>query len=114
MDALQTLEASANASVGQELLTPLQVSATSQTPAEARHTVPALINVCVTTPPLQKSAVHALPSSVTGTLTVKWTASLLPQAFLAITTTSPLTEPTLTVMLFVVLVPTHPDGKIQV
>ena len=49
-----------------------------------------------------------------GTVTVKWTASLLPQEFLATTTTSPLTVPTLTVILFVVLVPTHPDGKIQV
>src|SRR5207245_4850548 len=53
---------------GQVALDPSQVSATSHTPAEARHTVPALPAGCVQagapTVPLHTSLVQTMPSSV--------------------------------------------------
>src|SRR5204862_3748566 len=54
------------ASAGQVVLVPVQVSAASQGPAAARHTVPALPAGCVQValPPLQMSRVQTLPSSV--------------------------------------------------
>jgi hypothetical protein len=53
----------ANRSAGHALLAPVQVSATSHTPADPRHTAPALPAACVHVPLLQVSAVHGLPSS---------------------------------------------------
>src|SRR5215831_17237968 len=51
---------------GQVVLVPVQVSATSHGPAEARQIVPALPAGCVhvTRVPLHTSAVHGFPSSV--------------------------------------------------
>src|SRR5207253_2239130 len=51
---------------GQLVLVPVQVSAASQGPAAARHTVPAFPAGCVQVAlvPLQMSRVHTLPSSV--------------------------------------------------
>jgi len=56
----------ANAFVGQVVDVPVQVSATSQTPADERHTVPALPAGCWQTAldPLQLSVVQTFPSSV--------------------------------------------------
>jgi len=55
-------------SAGQVALVPVQFSATSQSPAAARHTVPAFPAGCVhagaLTVPLHTSVVHGLPSSV--------------------------------------------------
>jgi hypothetical protein len=52
-----------NAFVGQVGLVPLQASATSQTPAAARHCAPALPATFVhPTPAVQPSTVHGLPS----------------------------------------------------
>src|SRR5439155_15060658 len=57
---------------GQLVFEPLQVSATSQAPAEARHTVPALPAACwqISLLPSQRSVVHGLPSSVQAVLLV--------------------------------------------
>ena len=45
------------------MLEPVQVSATSQTPADARHTVPAFPAVCAQLPdPLHASIVQTFPS----------------------------------------------------
>src|SRR5437879_7663154 len=54
------------ASAGHAALVPSQVSATSQSPAAARHTVPALPAGCWQRAllPSQVSVVHGLPSSV--------------------------------------------------
>jgi hypothetical protein len=54
------------ASVGHVVDEPVHVSATSHSPAAARHVVPALPAGCwqVVLEPLQVSVVHALPSSV--------------------------------------------------
>src|SRR5439155_23340730 len=64
-------------SAGQAVLAPVQVSAGSQTPAEARQIAPAFPAGCVhagaPTVPLHTSAVHTLPSSV----------QLVPDAFTA-------------------------------
>ena len=53
---------------GQEVCVPSQVSATSHSPAAARHTVPAFPAGCVhagaPTVPLHTSVVHTMPSSV--------------------------------------------------
>ena len=49
---------------GHEVLLPVQVSATSQSPADARHTVPALPATCVQLPAWQVSTVQALLSLV--------------------------------------------------
>src|SRR6266446_939180 len=53
-------------SVGQAVLVPVQLSATSHSPATARHTVPAFPAGCVHVAlvPLHTSMVHTLPSSV--------------------------------------------------
>src|SRR5436309_1837528 len=53
-------------SVGQAVLVPVQLSATSHSPATARHTVPAFPAGCVHVAlvPLHTSVVHTLPSSV--------------------------------------------------
>src|SRR5439155_2167869 len=63
-----TVFCSLKASAGQEVLVPSQASATSQPPAAARHTVPALPAGCwqVSLVPSQVSVVHGLPSSVHG------------------------------------------------
>src|SRR2546426_605291 len=57
-----------NASVGQAVLVPVQLSATSHSLTAARHTVPALPAGCVQVAlaPLHTSVVHTLPSSVHG------------------------------------------------
>src|SRR2546430_10550312 len=57
---------SLKASVGQAAFVPSQASATSHSPAAARHSVPALPAGCwqVVLVPSQVSAVHGLPSSV--------------------------------------------------
>src|SRR2546426_613309 len=54
------------ASAGQVALVPVHVSATSQSPADSRHTVPAFPAGCVQALPLPShtSRVHTLPSSV--------------------------------------------------
>src|SRR5205809_738721 len=54
------------ASVGQVVLVPVQLSATSHSPAAARHTAPAFPAGCVQVAlvPLQTSRVQTLPSSV--------------------------------------------------
>src|SRR5437773_925453 len=54
------------ASVGQEVLVPVQLSATSHSPAAARHIVPAFPAGCwqVALVPLQVAVVQTLPSSV--------------------------------------------------
>jgi len=54
------------ASAGQVLLLPSHTSCGSHSPAEARHTVPALPAGCwhVALPPLHVSVVHTFPSSV--------------------------------------------------
>src|SRR6266446_344459 len=56
------------ASVGQAVLVPVQLSATSHSLTAARHTVPALPAGCVhvALEPLHTSVVHTLPSSVHG------------------------------------------------
>src|SRR5206468_4191332 len=62
---------------GQVLLDPVQVSAGSQTPVEARQTVPALPAACwqMMLVPLQRSVVQTLPSSVQAVpLTLKTSA----------------------------------------
>ena len=47
------------------MLEPVQLSATSQAPADARHTVPAFPAVCAQEPaPLQASTVQTFPSLV--------------------------------------------------
>src|SRR5206468_3385544 len=53
------------ASVGQAAFVPSQLSATSQSPAAARHSVPAFPAACwpVVLVPSQVSVVHGLPSS---------------------------------------------------
>src|SRR5207247_10384474 len=58
--------AGAKASAGQLALAPSQLSAGSQTPAEARQTAPAFPAGCwhASFVPSQVSAVHGLPSSV--------------------------------------------------
>src|SRR3989475_4957294 len=54
------------ASVGQVVFVPVQLSATSHSPAAARHTAPAFPAGCVhvALAPLHTSVVHTLPSSV--------------------------------------------------
>src|SRR5207247_6557311 len=58
--------AGSNTSVGHVLLDPVQSSSRSQSPAEARQTVPAFPAGCwqKSLVPLQVSVVHGLPSSV--------------------------------------------------
>jgi hypothetical protein len=63
VDARQAVPAPASASAGHVVATPSQVSVTSHAPTAARHTVPAPAGAQLHTPPLQLSAVHALPSS---------------------------------------------------
>src|SRR5205814_10597659 len=46
VEARQTTKLGSNMSVGHVLLVPVQVSSTSQAPAAARHTVPALPAAC--------------------------------------------------------------------
>src|SRR5206468_5270218 len=64
----QTVLEGRKASAAQVVLVPLQVSAASQGPAAARHTVPAFPAGCVQrgllTVPLHVSVVQTLPSSV--------------------------------------------------
>src|SRR5919198_1348416 len=64
---MQLVDAEAKPSAGHALEVPVQVSATSHWPAEARHSVPALPAGCVhagaPAVPLHTSVVHTLPSS---------------------------------------------------
>ena len=66
VEARQTTKLGSNMSVGHVLLVPVQVSSTSQAPAAARHTVPALPAACwqASLVPLHVSVVQTLPSSV--------------------------------------------------
>src|SRR6266404_4540147 len=68
VSAVQAVPAACLASVGQAVLVPSQVSATSHSPAAARHTVPAFPAGCVQAGepevPLHTSVVQTLPSSV--------------------------------------------------
>src|SRR5581483_8554640 len=61
-----TIDVEAKPSPGHAALAPVQVSATSHTPADARQTAPALPAGCwqATLVPLHWSTVHGLPSSV--------------------------------------------------
>src|SRR5437899_2767385 len=63
--AVQGVPCGSNWSAGQTVLAPVQLSARSQTPAEARHTAPALPAGCwhAPTEPLHWSSVQGLPSS---------------------------------------------------
>src|SRR5207245_4408750 len=66
VEARQATKLGSNMSVGHVLLVPVQVSSTSQAPAAARHTVPAVPSACwqASLVPLHVSCVQALPSSV--------------------------------------------------
>src|SRR5947207_2996979 len=66
VSAVHAVPAGWLASVGQMVLVPVQLSATSHSPAAARHTAPPFPAGCVhvALEPLQTSVVHALPSSV--------------------------------------------------
>src|SRR5207247_5063645 len=65
-ESRQTVLDDLKASAGQTVLDPVQFSSTSQAPAAARHTAPALPAGCwqVTFVPSHRSSVHALPSEV--------------------------------------------------
>src|SRR4029078_10704895 len=69
----------------QALEVPLQVSARSQGPLEARHHVPAFPAACTQTPVWHLSVVQTLPSSVQllllGTLASAGQASVVPSHF---------------------------------
>src|SRR5204863_327607 len=62
----QVVVAGSKASAGHAVLAPVQLSATSQGPAAARHVAPALPAGCwqKLLAPLHSSALHGLPSSV--------------------------------------------------
>src|SRR5207244_1620679 len=68
VSAVHAVPAGCFASAGHVALVPVQLSATSHSPAAARQTVPAFPAACVhagaPTVPLHTSAVHTLPSSV--------------------------------------------------
>jgi hypothetical protein len=76
-------------STGQVALVPLQASATSQSPAAARHTAPALPGACwqVVLLPLQVSVVHGFPSSV-HTVPLDMTVSAGQVALVGVSATS--------------------------
>jgi hypothetical protein len=73
----------ANASVGQLALLPVQLSATSHTPTDARHTVPALPATCVQALLTHASVVQTLESSQLTVL-----AQVLPQLLAELITLS--------------------------
>src|SRR5437763_1136200 len=66
VSAVHAVPADCLASAGQVVLVPVQFSATSHSPAAARHTAPAFPAGCVhvALEPLHTSVVHGLPSSV--------------------------------------------------
>src|SRR5213078_4522105 len=66
VSSVQAVPVDLKASVGQVELVPVQLSATSHSPAAARHTAPAFPAGCVhvAPEPLHTSVVHTLPSSV--------------------------------------------------
>src|SRR5438034_997588 len=66
VSAVHAVPADCLASAGQVVLVPVQLSATSHSPAAARHTAPAFPAGCVHVAlvPLHTSVVHTLPSSV--------------------------------------------------
>src|SRR5439155_634801 len=93
--SVQTVPFALKVSLGQVLLVPVQLSATSHSPAAARHTAPAFPAGCVhvALEPLHTSVVHALPSSVqlvpapftvSGGQLVLWGASAMSWPMLAV------------------------------
>src|SRR5437773_49097 len=97
VSAVHAVPADCLASAGQVVLVPVQLSATSHSPAAARHTAPAFPAGCVhvgaPTVPLHTSAVHTLPSpvqlvpaafTVSGGQLVLWGASAMSWPMVAV------------------------------